>query len=73
MCYSIYIERGDIMVLLAIFIAVASAIWSIIQALPDILCWLGFLFILGFIIWGIVKVIKAIVQACHWVKELLEL
>ena len=61
------------MVLLAIFIAVASAIWGIIQALPDILCWLGFLLILGFIIWGIVKIIKAIMRACHWVKELLEL
>ena len=61
------------MVLLAIFIAVASAIWGIIQALPDILCWLGFLLILGFIIWGIVKIIKAIVRAYHWVKELLEL
>ena len=61
------------MVLLAIFIAVASAIWGIIQALPDILCWLGFLLILGFIIWGIVKVIKAIVRTCRWIKELLEL
>lgn len=61
------------MVLLAIFIAIASAIWGIIQALPDILCWLGFLLILGFIIWGIVKVIKAIVRACRWIKELLEL
>ena len=61
------------MVLLAIFIAVGSAIWGIIQALPDILCWLGFLLILGFIIWGIVKVIKAIVRACRWIKELLEL
>ena len=61
------------MVLLAIFIVVGSVIWNIIQALPDILCWLGFLLILGFIIWGIVKIIKAIVRACHWVKELLEL
>ena len=61
------------MVLLAIFIAVGSVIWNIIQALPDILCWLGFLLILGFIIWGIIKIIKAIVRACHWVKELLEL
>ena len=61
------------MVLLAIFIVVGSVIWDIIQALPDILCWLGFLFILGFIIWGIVKIIKAIMRACHWVKELLEL
>ena len=61
------------MVLLWIFIAVGSAIWGIIQALPDILCWLGFLLILGFIIWGIVKIIKAIVRVCHWVKELLEL
>ena len=61
------------MVLLAIFIVVGSVIWDIIQALPDILCWLGFLLILGFIIWGIVKIIKAIVRACRWVKELLEL
>ena len=43
------------MVLLAIFIVVGSVIWDIIQALPDILCWLGFLLILGFIIRGIVK------------------
>lgn len=61
------------MVLLWIFITVGSAIWGIIQALPDILCWLGFLLILGFIIWGIIKIIKAIVRACHWIKELLEL
>ena len=61
------------MVLLWIFIVVGSAIWGIIQALPDILCWLGFLLILGFIIWGIVKIIKAIVRVCHWIKELLEL
>ena len=61
------------MVLLAIFIVVGSVICDLIQALPDIFCWLGFLLILGFIIWGIVKVIKAIVRACRWVKELLEL
>ena len=61
------------MVLLAIFIVVGSVIWDIIQALPDIFCWLGFLLILGFIMWGIVKIIKAIVRVCHWVKELLEL
>lgn len=61
------------MVLLAIFIVVGSVIWSIIQALPDIFCWFGFLLILGFIIWVIVKIIKAIVRACHWIKELLEL
>lgn len=61
------------MVLLAILIIIGSAIWGLIQTLPDIFLWLGFLLILGFIIWGIVKVIKAIVRAYHWVKELLEL
>lgn len=61
------------MVLLAILIIIGSAIWGLIQTLPDISLWLGFLLILGFIIWGIVKVIKVIVRAYHWVKELLKL
>lgn len=61
------------MVLLAILIIIGSAIWGLIQALPNISFWLGFLLILGFIIWGIVKVIKAIVRAYHWIKKLLEL
>lgn len=61
------------MVLLAIIVIIGSIIWSFIQFSWDIIPWLGFLLILGLIIWGIVKVIKAIMRAYHWVKELLEL